>query len=262
MTSSGGARDDLRASAALPAMEPFAHKKKGYFQQGYFGIGNCDSMSSFGFGGGGAGPSMSDFASMSFDQMASTMGNGAPLGGGQRRALGGGQRASLAAPRLSRSRGATPARAQPAPAPARGRRRRTSRDGYLDDDPDIVAALGSAMAASAAQQQRQGHRQHRPAPPADGNDYEALLALDESVKKRGVTQRERLRLAVFSASRKDTKDADGTPASCLICMERVRERASVLRMPCGHLFHEPCIAKWLDSNRTCPTCRKEIPDAG
>jgi len=88
--------------------------------------------------------------------------------------------------------------------------------------------------------------------------------LDENVRKRGVTQRERLRLSVYSASRKDTKDNDGSPASCLICMERVRERAQLMAMPCKgkHAFHEACLARWLDEHRTCPTCREEIPDHG
>jgi anaphase-promoting complex subunit 11 len=31
---------------------------------------------------------------------------------------------------------------------------------------------------------------------------------------------------------------------------------------CGHAFHLPCISKWLQSNKTCPICRREWEFAG
>lgn len=41
-------------------------------------------------------------------------------------------------------------------------------------------------------------------------------------------------------------------------MQKVCERATLLQMQCGHVYHEPCIAQWLTSHRTCPVCRKEM----
>ncbi|KAJ3324872.1 hypothetical protein HDU76_013305 [Blyttiomyces sp. JEL0837] len=32
-----------------------------------------------------------------------------------------------------------------------------------------------------------------------------------------------------------------------------------LQMPCGHIFHEPCLRIWLGQQNTCPTCRYQIP---
>jgi hypothetical protein len=31
-----------------------------------------------------------------------------------------------------------------------------------------------------------------------------------------------------------------------------------LTLKCNHIFHTPCILKWLDSNNTCPNCREII----
>ncbi|EFN59040.1 hypothetical protein CHLNCDRAFT_15464, partial [Chlorella variabilis] len=30
-------------------------------------------------------------------------------------------------------------------------------------------------------------------------------------------------------------------------------------MPCCHSFHPPCLAPWLQTNNSCPTCRHELP---
>eukprot|EP00667_Euglena_gracilis_P013713 EG_transcript_14161 len=46
--------------------------------------------------------------------------------------------------------------------------------------------------------------------------------------------------------------------TCTVCQEdfRLGERATLLT--CGHLFHADCITPWLEKNRTCPLCRKEV----
>jgi Ring finger domain len=31
------------------------------------------------------------------------------------------------------------------------------------------------------------------------------------------------------------------------------------QLPCGHVYHTPCIAMWLEQNCTCPCCRYELP---
>ena len=30
-------------------------------------------------------------------------------------------------------------------------------------------------------------------------------------------------------------------------------------LPCKHTYHEPCLAPWMASNNSCPTCRLELP---
>jgi len=42
---------------------------------------------------------------------------------------------------------------------------------------------------------------------------------------------------------------------CAICWETME---SARRLPCGHLFHSPCLRSWLEQDTSCPTCRKQL----
>ena len=47
--------------------------------------------------------------------------------------------------------------------------------------------------------------------------------------------------------------------SCPICQEDIHfcdEEISVLN--CGHLFHQRCLQRWLDTDLICPECRAEV----
>jgi hypothetical protein len=52
-------------------------------------------------------------------------------------------------------------------------------------------------------------------------------------------------------------------ATCTICLCGLHEAPSegdgpvptLLRMPCGHDFHEPCLLHWVREHNTCPVCR-------
>ncbi len=45
---------------------------------------------------------------------------------------------------------------------------------------------------------------------------------------------------------------------CNICQEEFNNDTIVTRLPCSHLFHDPCITPWLKVNGTCPTCRMSV----
>lgn len=46
---------------------------------------------------------------------------------------------------------------------------------------------------------------------------------------------------------------------CVVCQETYEMGHTVLRLPCGHCFHEACALAWLTRHNTCPYCRSELP---
>ncbi|XP_027348395.1 E3 ubiquitin-protein ligase ZNRF3-like [Abrus precatorius] len=51
---------------------------------------------------------------------------------------------------------------------------------------------------------------------------------------------------------------------CNICLEKFEgeecdEDVKLSQMPCGHVFHHPCIVPWLLTSHLCPLCRFPMP---
>ena len=48
---------------------------------------------------------------------------------------------------------------------------------------------------------------------------------------------------------------------CPICFESFKSEKKVVSTHCGHLIHNECIQKWLNTGtNTCPKCRTPIPN--
>jgi hypothetical protein len=47
--------------------------------------------------------------------------------------------------------------------------------------------------------------------------------------------------------------------NCCICLSDISNGEDTVLLPCGHLFHDPCVLEWLNKNNTCPICRFELP---
>lgn len=45
---------------------------------------------------------------------------------------------------------------------------------------------------------------------------------------------------------------------CTICFEQFKSNGShrVVTLRCGHLFGSECVTRWLNTSRTCPTCKQ------
>lgn len=50
------------------------------------------------------------------------------------------------------------------------------------------------------------------------------------------------------------QDNDG---ECRVCQEPVALGTRVSVLPCGHWYCKDCIGPWLETNTTCPTCRRD-----
>ena len=60
--------------------------------------------------------------------------------------------------------------------------------------------------------------------------------------------------------KKDDKDPNKLEyPECSICLCEVNDGQDAILLPCGHMFHDPCVTKWLKIHNTCPLCRFELP---
>ena len=72
------------------------------------------------------------------------------------------------------------------------------------------------------------------------------------------------KLKHFKMEKKYCKKSDQDPnklefPECSICLMEVNEGQNTILLPCGHMFHEECVTKWLKIHNTCPLCRFELP---
>ena len=55
---------------------------------------------------------------------------------------------------------------------------------------------------------------------------------------------------------------EGDIGECLICQEEFKLGETFIPLPCNpthpHKFHKACIMPWLQTSKTCPTCRGTI----
>ncbi|CAM9495221.1 unnamed protein product [Choristocarpus tenellus] len=80
----------------------------------------------------------------------------------------------------------------------------------------------------------------------DKENGEAVKRALMSATAKGVPVRAELSV---STSEKD----------CIVCQDLFAVGATLFRLPCGHLYHEGCLLKWLKLRNTCPYCRLELP---
>lgn len=78
-------------------------------------------------------------------------------------------------------------------------------------------------------------------------DYEILLRLDERVAAKTVES------DILKSLKTDKATSENAGESCSVCMEEYTVGQDRTHLPCGHVFHGPCIDTWLTKNsQNCP----------
>lgn len=91
----------------------------------------------------------------------------------------------------------------------------------------------------------------------DSLSYEEMLALEERIGSVpvGLSSEQLERLPVTHYHLK----AEEPCTLCSICMVDFTPSEDVVELPkCRHLYHPPCIKRWLQGKKTCPLCLEEV----
>ncbi|KAJ6393111.1 hypothetical protein OIU77_022567 [Salix suchowensis] len=86
------------------------------------------------------------------------------------------------------------------------------------------------------------------------NDYEMLLALDESNSQHGAAARQ------INSLPESVVQTDNLEETCAICLEAPAIGEKIRHLPCLHKFHKECIDPWLSRKTSCPICKCGILD--
>jgi len=93
-----------------------------------------------------------------------------------------------------------------------------------------------------------------------------LLGRSDEINPRqsqGVTEDKRAHWHRFSfaASSTSIDSSDEKIAdvpTCSICLSEYENRETVLRLPCGHEYHEECVLSWVSEHTRCPLCNYDL----
>jgi hypothetical protein len=93
-------------------------------------------------------------------------------------------------------------------------------------------------------------------PNPDRMTYEQLLELEDKVGNvsKGLSKAQIKKIPNVYFSKKHFKNQE----KCAICQYEYKETEKVSKLPCLHIFHNDCIKGWLEKNKVCPICKKEI----
>ncbi|KAF7848845.1 hypothetical protein BT93_L1512 [Corymbia citriodora subsp. variegata] len=96
-------------------------------------------------------------------------------------------------------------------------------------------------------------------------ELELAAASQESIDDTefGAIPAAREAIETLERTKPDKSPSEGYEAEpCSICLEEMKVLdVEAARMPCKHVFHYDCIARWLNTSHLCPLCRFSMPTA-
>lgn len=88
------------------------------------------------------------------------------------------------------------------------------------------------------------------------DDYEANLRLADVIGKVEVGVSD-----IETVSKVISKDSLETDVICPICMDKIKTLKDECReLVCTHKYCDPCISKWLSTNKRCPVCNVDVEE--
>lgn len=67
------------------------------------------------------------------------------------------------------------------------------------------------------------------------------------------------KLPCHTVTEDNRKDSAGDMICCTICLQELQQGETARSLPpCHHIFHMPCVDKWLMRHGSCPVCRQEV----
>jgi hypothetical protein len=101
---------------------------------------------------------------------------------------------------------------------------------------------------------------------ASADMLDRFIDLQETLAaRRGVSQ-EVLDALPTEAFREDTsgiarEERPENATQCMICLSDFVSGESLRRLPCAHVYHQPCIDEWLHRCTDCPLCKTNVEQA-
>lgn len=94
----------------------------------------------------------------------------------------------------------------------------------------------------------------------DSMTYEELLELGEAVgtQSRGLSQELISSLPISKYKRGFFSRKKSREERCVICQMEYKRGNRQITLPCKHVYHSNCGARWLSINKACPICYTEV----
>jgi len=94
-------------------------------------------------------------------------------------------------------------------------------------------------------------------PDPDKMTYEQLLELEEKVGNvsKGLNKAQIRKIPKFIFQKNKNKNIE---SKCVVCQYDFKNGDTLTKLNCGHVFHSDCVGTWLEKNKVCPMCHKEI----
>mmetsp|Transcript_1571 Transcript_1571/g.3537 ORF Transcript_1571/g.3537 Transcript_1571/m.3537 type:complete len:339 (+) Transcript_1571:45-1061(+) len=73
---------------------------------------------------------------------------------------------------------------------------------------------------------------------------------------------EKLHACVYDEAIFGDEEGKRFPSECPICLSTWESQDIIKITPCLHAFHEDCLRGWLNSERTCALCRRDVTEPG